>query len=129
MKFLYKCPYGLVWKQRKEFEFEFQTKLNSYFIQALQLHGEVLLKHYSCYRDTRGVIALPLIEISTQDLEGETVLTGTMNSRTFPHYGNTKSRWRERRKSTISQITSYSVWLLQWMLKNLMVLCLVARSF
>jgi hypothetical protein len=35
----------------------------------------------------------PQTENSTRDLEGEAVLIGTMNSRTFPHYGNTKSIW------------------------------------
>jgi hypothetical protein len=38
---------------RNEFEIEIQTTQHFYFIQALQIHGEVLLKHCSCYCDTR----------------------------------------------------------------------------
>jgi hypothetical protein len=38
----------------------------------------------------------PLTEILTQDLKGETTLAVTTSSRTFPHYGNMKSEWRER---------------------------------
>jgi hypothetical protein len=50
---------------RKEVKFEIQTKLNLYFIQALQLHGEVLLKYCSYYSDTRGVTErLFLLEFS-----------------------------------------------------------------
>jgi hypothetical protein len=71
----------------------------------------------------------PLIEILTQDLEGVAVLIGTANNRTFPHYGNMKSNWRERRKSSLSQVASSSVWLLHCIMKNLMVLRLVTRSF
>jgi hypothetical protein len=71
----------------------------------------------------------PLTEISTEDLEGETVLTGTMNSHTFPHCGNTKSGWRQWRKSSLSQVASSSVWLLHCIMKNFMGLHLVTQSF
>jgi hypothetical protein len=54
--------------------------------------------------------ASPLTEISSRDLEGA-VLTGTTNNRTFPHYGNMMSEWRERSKSSLSQVASSSVWL------------------
>jgi hypothetical protein len=64
----------------------------------------------------------PLIGISSRDLEGAMALTGIVNSHTFPHYGNTKYRWREQRKSSLSQGASSSVWLLHYILKNLIVL-------
>jgi hypothetical protein len=35
------------------------------FIQASELHSELLLRHCSYYSDTRGVTALPLTEISS----------------------------------------------------------------
>jgi hypothetical protein len=53
----------------------------------MQLHGKVLFRQCSCYSATRGVIAPPLIEILPRDLKGVVVLTETMNSHTFPHYG------------------------------------------
>jgi hypothetical protein len=68
----------------------------------LKLHGKVLFKYCIYYSDTRGVTALPLTEISTRDLEGVAVVIGTTNSHTFPFYGKMKSRWRERRKSSLS---------------------------
>jgi hypothetical protein len=71
----------------------------------------------------------PLTEISSQDLEGAAALTGIVNSRIFPHYDNIKSEWREQRKSLFFQVASSSVWLLHYILKNLMVLRLVAQSF
>jgi hypothetical protein len=48
----------------------------------------------------------PLTEISSQDLEGVAAPTETMNNYTIPHYGKTKSGWRERRKSLLSQVAS-----------------------
>jgi hypothetical protein len=71
----------------------------------------------------------PLIEIWTRDLEGVAVLTGTVNSHTFHHYGNMKSEWWEWRKSSLSRVASSLVWLLHCILKNLMILCLMTRSF
>jgi hypothetical protein len=47
----------------------------------------------------------PLTEILTRGLEGEKILTGIVNSHTFPHYSNMKSGWRERRKSSLSQVS------------------------
>jgi hypothetical protein len=71
---------------KEEFEIEIQAAQHLYFTRDLQLHGEVLLKHCSCYLDIRGVTKLPLTEILTRDLDGEMVLTGTTNSRTFSLY-------------------------------------------
>jgi hypothetical protein len=71
----------------------------------------------------------PLTEISPRDLEGVVALTGIGNCHKFPHYGNTKSGWQERRKSSLSQVASSLEWLLHCILKNLIVLCLVTRSF
>jgi hypothetical protein len=110
------------------------------FTQASEIHSELLFKqcslccggtveHCSSYCDMRGVTALPLTEISSRDLEGATALTGTTNNRPFPHYGKTKSGWREWRKSSLSQVASSSEWLLHCTLKNLIVLRLVTRSF
>jgi hypothetical protein len=65
------------------------------FIQAFEIHSELMFKHCSCYSNTRGVTALPLIEISPRDFDGVAALVGTSNNRTFPHYDNTKSGWRE----------------------------------
>jgi hypothetical protein len=62
----------------------------------------------------------PLTEISSQDLEGVAALIGIVNSRTFSHYGNIKSGWREQRKSSLSQVASSSMWLLHCILKNFM---------
>jgi hypothetical protein len=50
---------------------------------------------------------------------------GTANNQTFPHYGTSKSGWRERRKSSLSHGASSTVWLLHWILTNLIVLHLV----
>jgi hypothetical protein len=52
-----------------------------------------------------------------------------MNNQTISHYGNTKFGWRERRKSSLSPVASFSEWLLHYILKNLIVLCLVTQSF
>jgi hypothetical protein len=43
----------------------------------------------------------------------------------IPQHGNMKSGWREQRESLLSQVTSSSEWLLQCILKNLIVLRLV----
>jgi hypothetical protein len=67
--------------------------------------------------------------IVTRDLEGAAALTGTMNSRTLPHYGNTKYGCRELRKSSLSQVASSSLRLLHCILKNLILLRLVTQSF
>jgi hypothetical protein len=50
-------------------------------------------------------------------------------NRTFPHFGNTKSGWRERKMSSLSLVASSSEWLLYYILKNLIVLRLVTWSF
>jgi hypothetical protein len=42
-------PYNISWTG--------QTRKD--FIQASEIHSELLFKHYSCYSDTRGVTALP----------------------------------------------------------------------
>jgi hypothetical protein len=47
----------------------------------------------------------------------------------FPQYDNAKPGWREWRKSFLSHIASSSVWLLHWVLKNLIALRLVTCSF
>jgi hypothetical protein len=99
------------------------------FIQASEIHSELLFRHYIYYSDTRGVTALPLTEISSRDLEGAAALTDTVNNYTIPHYGKTKSEWQERRKFSLSQVAASSEWLLHCILKNLIVLCLVTRSF
>jgi hypothetical protein len=61
--------------------------------------------------------------------ERRKVLTQTTNSRTFPHCGSSKFGWRDRRKSSLFQVASSSVWLLHCTFENLMVLCRVTRSF
>jgi hypothetical protein len=100
------------------------------FIQASKSHSELLFKHCSYYSDTRDLTTLPpLTEISSWDLEGAAALIGIVNSRIFPHYGNTKSKWQERRKSSLSHVASSLVWLLHFILKNLIVLRLMTRSF
>jgi hypothetical protein len=47
----------------------------------------------------------------------------------FPHYGNTKSGWREWWKSLLFQVAFSSEWWLHCILKNLIVLRLVTQSF
>jgi hypothetical protein len=42
-------PYNISWTG--------QTRKD--FIQASEIHSELLFRHYSCYSDTRGVTALP----------------------------------------------------------------------
>jgi hypothetical protein len=49
----------------------------------------------------------PLTEISSRDLEGVAALIDTMNNYTIPHYGKTKSGWREGRKSLLYQVASF----------------------
>jgi hypothetical protein len=99
------------------------------FIQASKIRSEVLFRHCSCYSDTRCVTTLPLTEISSRDMEGVVALTDTVNNYTIPQYGKTKSGWREQRKSSLSQFASFSEWWLHCILKNLIVLHLVTRSF
>jgi hypothetical protein len=62
-------------------------------------------------------------------LKKREILTETVNSRTFPHYGSSKFWRRERRKLSLSHVTSFAVWLLHWILKNLIVLRLVTRLY
>jgi hypothetical protein len=50
--------YSTCWCTKLVF-YECQYKPNLDFIQALNLHSEVLLKHCSYHSDTRGVTALP----------------------------------------------------------------------
>jgi hypothetical protein len=89
--------YTSVWKKREKFEFEFQTKPNRACI-SIQACNYMVGYHLGTV-DAIVILGVsqpsPLTEISTRDLEGETVLTGAANSRTFPHYGNTKPGWRE----------------------------------
>jgi hypothetical protein len=71
----------------------------------------------------------PLTRISSQDLYEEDNLIGVANSRTHPNYAKAKSRWCDRRKSSLSQVAFSSVWLLHCTLKNFLVLHRVAWSF
>jgi hypothetical protein len=99
------------------------------FIEASKILSELLFRNCSSYSDTRSVTALPLTEISSRDLEGVAALTDTVNNYTIPHYGKAKSRWEEQMKSLLFHVASSSEWLLHCILKNLIVLCLVTRSF
>jgi hypothetical protein len=58
----------------------------------------------------------PLKQNLVLGFEKEKCSKGTSNSRTFPLYGNSKSGWRERRKSPLSHVASSFVWLLYWIL-------------
>jgi hypothetical protein len=71
----------------------------------------------------------PLTKISSQDFNEEGRLIGVANSHTHPNYGKAKSGWCDRRKSSLSQVASSSVCLLHCILKNLIVLRRVTRSF
>jgi hypothetical protein len=98
------------------------------FIQASKIHNE-LLSGTVAATVTLGVSQpSPLTEISSRDWEGVAALTDTVNNYTIPHYGKTRSGWQEWRKSSLSQVAS-SEWLLHCILKNLIVLHLVTRSF
>jgi hypothetical protein len=52
-----------------------------------------------------------------------------VNNRTFPHYGSSKSGWREWRNYSLSHVASSTIWLLHWILKNLIMLHLVTWLF
>jgi hypothetical protein len=71
----------------------------------------------------------PVTKVSSRDFNEEGRLIGVANSRTHPNYGKAKSRWRDQRKSSLSQVASSLVWLLHYILKNLIVLFRVTRSF
>jgi hypothetical protein len=98
-------------------------------IQASKLTRELLFKHCSCYSALGVSQPSPLTEISSRDLERVAALIEIVNKNTTPHYNRTKSRWRERRMSSLSQVASSSEWLLHCILKNLIVLRIVTRSF
>jgi hypothetical protein len=72
----------------------------------------VLLRYYISYSYSRGGTTLPLKRNLDAIFESRMVLTVTTNSCTFPYYGNSKSGWWERRKSSLAQVVSSLVWLL-----------------
>jgi hypothetical protein len=79
---------------------------------------------------TRGVIALLHNKnLIPRFVRRRKILVEAANCRTHPNYGKAKSGWHERRKSSLSQVASSSVWLLQCTLKNLIVLHWVTRLF
>jgi hypothetical protein len=72
-----------------------QKLLFKHFLQAPGIPSELLFKQCSCYSDTRVSHPSPLREISSRDLEGVAALTETVNNCATPHYGKTKSGWKE----------------------------------
>jgi hypothetical protein len=115
-------PYNISWMVKlARISFKLPNYIVSYYSGTLE--------HCSSNSDTRSVTALPLTKISFGDLEGVAALTDTVNNYTIPHYGKTRSGWRERRKSSLSQVASSSEWLLHCIVKNLIVFLLMTRSF
>jgi hypothetical protein len=76
-----------------------------------------------------GIASLSLQISSHPSFERRKGSKGTANSRTLPHYGNSKPEWREWRKSSLSHVASSTVWFLPWTLQNLIVLRLVTQLF
>jgi hypothetical protein len=82
--------------KRKEFGFEIQTlqylinKSCKNFIQAFEIHSELLFKHCSCYSDARGVIQYFGVDNSYKSWLRLTILK-YHNSYEFSFFSNSKA--------------------------------------
>jgi hypothetical protein len=106
-------------KSRFEFKIEHEAKIHC----GLHCRGNV--EHCSYYSVTRGVTTLTLKRNLVLRFEKEKGPNRNNEQSHVSLCGDSNSGWRERRKSSLSKVASSSDWLFHWILKNLIVLCLV----